>query len=90
MLPSKLFEYAASGKPLLAGVKGTAAIFVRDNIDNSAVFPPCDADGCLKALETLRLGNTPRHSFCESYQRSYITDKMTEDIIDLCRNPLEK
>lgn len=90
VLPSKLFEYAASGKPLLAGVKGTAATFVRDNIDNSAVFPPCDADGCLKALETLRLGNTPRHSFCESYQRSYITDKMTEDIIDLCRNPLEK
>jgi len=83
VLPSKLFEYAASGKPVLAGVKGVAATFVRDNIENSAVFPPCDTDGFLKALETLHIENTPRRSFCKQYQRSYITDKMTDDILAL-------
>ncbi len=90
VLPSKLFEYSASGRPVLAGVKGVAATFVRDNIENSAVFPPCDADGFLKALETLCLENTSRHSFCEQYQRSYIADKMTDDILTLDCNYLVK
>lgn len=90
VLPSKLFEYAASGKPLLAGVKGVAATFIRENIENSAIFSPCDADGFLKGLEILRLEKTPRHSFCEQYQRSYITDKMTDDILALACNPHEK
>lgn len=90
VIPSKLFEYAASGKPVLAGVKGLLETFVRENIENSAVFPPCDADGFLKALETLSLENTPRHSFCEQYQRSNIMDKMTDDILTLDRNSLVK
>ncbi len=40
VLPSKLFEYAALGKPVLAGVAGYAAQFVREEIDNAAVFSP--------------------------------------------------
>ena len=83
VIPSKLFEYAASEKPILAGAQGVAATFIRDNIENAAIFPPCNADGFFKALETLRLENTPRRDFCERYQRSYITGEMVADILGL-------
>jgi len=83
VIPSKLFEYAASEKPILAGVQGVTATFIRDNIENAAIFLPCNADGFFKALETLRLENTPRRDFCERYQRSYITGEMVADILGL-------
>jgi len=83
VLPSKLFEYAASGKPVLAGVRGQAATFLRDNVENTAIFPPCDADGFFEALDTLRLENTPRGDFCDCYQRTRITDEMVADMLSL-------
>ena len=51
VLPSKLFEYAALGKPVLAGVAGFAARFVREEISNAAVFPPCDVAGAVRAFD---------------------------------------
>ena len=44
VLPSKIFEYAATGKPILAGIAGYAAEFVEHEIDNSAVVPPCEVE----------------------------------------------
>src|SRR5690606_26666824 len=44
VLPSKVFEYAATGKPIVAGVPGYAAEFVNAEIANAAVFAPHDAD----------------------------------------------
>ena len=38
VLPSKLFEYAATGKPILAGVSGYAAKFIDENIVGCEVF----------------------------------------------------
>ena len=32
VLPSKIFEYAATGKPILAGVSGYSADFIRNNL----------------------------------------------------------
>ncbi|HIB84975.1 MAG TPA: glycosyltransferase WbuB, partial [Chromatiaceae bacterium] len=52
VLPSKLFEYAASGKPILAGVSGYAAEFILEEISNSAIFPPCNAEAAAKAILT--------------------------------------
>ena len=40
VLPSKIFEYAATGKPIWAGVAGYAAEFITSKIENSAVFFP--------------------------------------------------
>src|SRR5690606_27256522 len=51
VLPSKLFEYAATGKKLLAGIGGYAADFARTEIPDAEVFTPCDAEGMSAALE---------------------------------------
>ena len=86
VLPSKLFEYAATGKPILAGVAGQAAEFLRDNVENAAVFAPCDKDELVKALDRLRLENIPRTAFVERYRRTNITEQMAEDILALGRD----
>lgn len=53
VLPSKLFEYAALGKPIWAGIAGYAADFVKENISNVAVFSPCNADEAVESFGRL-------------------------------------
>jgi len=81
VLPSKLFEYGALGKPVWAGVAGYAAEFVRTQIDNAAVFRPCDADGALRALAELQLRTTPRPAFIERFGRRAITRRLASDVL---------
>jgi glycosyltransferase involved in cell wall biosynthesis len=83
VLPSKLFEYAATGRPIIAGVEGQAATFIQENIDNAAIFPPCNVDGFFDALEELNFENTPRLLFCERYQRARITNEMATEMLAL-------
>jgi glycosyltransferase involved in cell wall biosynthesis len=83
VLPSKLFEYAALGKPVLAGVAGYAARFVRDEICNAAVFPPGDAQSGVKAFESLELVTTPRPDFLAKYARANIVRAMADDVLTL-------
>jgi len=85
VLPSKLFEYAALGKPVLAGVAGYAARFVREEISNAAVFTPCDARAAVAALGTLRLEDRPRPEFVAKYARSRIALAMADDVLALGR-----
>jgi glycosyltransferase involved in cell wall biosynthesis len=80
VLPSKVFEYAALGKPIWAGVAGFAADFLRAEVSNAAVFPPCDSAAALRALETLRVEWTPREDFVRQYARRDIMRRMTADI----------
>ena len=87
VLPSKVFEYGATGKPVLAGVAGYAGAFVRENVRNSAVFSPCDAEGLVGALKTLKLETAPRHEFVERFARTAIIERMAEDILDLAEAP---
>ncbi len=81
VLPSKVFEYAATGKPILAGVGGHAAHFLRSEVANSQVFPPCDAAAGLAALGELVLGFTDRSAFIQMYSRDVISKRMADDIL---------
>lgn len=85
VLPSKLFEYAATGKPILAGVAGHAADFLRREVPGAAVFDPCDVDGMTAAFESLSNGETKiqRPEFREAYARRAIMDRMAADVIDM-------
>jgi glycosyltransferase involved in cell wall biosynthesis len=83
VLPSKLFEYAATGKPIWAGVAGYSADLVSDEISNSAVFNPCDVDGAIKAFERLSLAQASRLEFVARYSRSRIMKKMANDVLEL-------
>ena len=83
VLPSKIFEYAALGKPILAGVAGYAAAFLQTEVSNAAVFMPCDLAGGAEALRRLTLETTPRPEFVKSYARSSIAQEMAYDFLSV-------
>jgi len=81
VIPSKLFEYAATGKPILAGVGGFCARFISEEIGSAAVFHPCDVGGGVEALNLLDLGLTPRATFMAKYDRAGIMSAMARRIL---------
>lgn len=81
VLPSKLFEYGALGKPIWAGVAGYAAEFVTENLSNAAVFMPCDLDDAMKSFENLEMVTQPRGEFVEKFTRANIMKKMATNVI---------
>ena len=83
VLPSKIFEYAATGKPILAGVSGFSAEFLNTYVKNSAVFEPCNLNQAINSLKLLELGYTKRNSFIQEFSRSKIMKEMVESIISV-------
>lgn len=83
VLPSKLFEYGALGKPIWAGVAGYAANFVRENLDNAEVFSPCADAEALEAFNKLDIRDKPREQFVAQFSRRVIMDEMARDIVAL-------
>ncbi|MBD2704793.1 glycosyltransferase family 4 protein [Spirosoma sp. BT702] len=78
VLPSKLFEYGATDKPILAGVTGYAASFMNQHIPNSLLFKPGDV-----ASLVCQLRNTPyrtefRPEFIRRFQRRTICEAMAQ------------
>jgi len=80
VLPSKLFEYGATGKPILAGVSGYPADFVRGEIENAAVFDPCDVGGAIRALDSLELRTRARAEFLKRFTRGPIRRALAADV----------
>jgi glycosyltransferase involved in cell wall biosynthesis len=85
VLPSKLFEYAALGKPILAGVAGYAARFIHEEIGNAAVFAPCDVAAALVAFDSLQMTDRPRPQFVAKYARANIARAMADDMLILAQ-----
>ncbi|WGK60360.1 glycosyltransferase family 4 protein [Halopseudomonas sp. SMJS2] len=81
VLPSKLFEYGALGKPIWAGVAGHAATFVRSHLTNATVFAPCDAVAAVHAFDELDIVDAPREEFIAQFKRTAIMDAMAEDLV---------
>lgn len=85
VLPSKLFEYAALGKPVWAGAAGYAAEWITSEISNSAVFQPCDVNSAVRSFDTLTLADEPRPAFVAKYARANISRDMAADILAVAR-----
>jgi glycosyltransferase involved in cell wall biosynthesis len=81
VLPSKIFEYGALGKPLLAGVGGYAASFIASELDNAAVFAPGDTEAAVRAFESLELATRPRPRFVARHLRGRIARAMAQDVL---------
>lgn len=81
VLPSKIFEYAAMGKPIWAGISGFSAEFVRNEIENAGIFHPGDVDAALQALDRLVIRDLPRAEFVAKYSRDAICRSMATDIL---------
>ncbi|MDR5862707.1 glycosyltransferase family 4 protein [Halomonas campisalis] len=83
VLPSKLFEYAATGRPIWAGLSGFPAGFVENEIDNAALFPPGDVEAALDALGRLEICFRPRLRFVARWRRDTIMQAMADDLMAL-------
>lgn len=83
VLPSKLFEYAATGKPILAGVAGEAAAFIARHVEGAQVFAPGSLDGMTAALAALDAhpGPIDRTEFRTQFARRNIAQALARDII---------
>lgn len=83
VLPSKLFEYAATGKPIWAGVAGFAAKFIHDEISNAVTFKPKDTLQAINVLSLLTLQTTIRNELIIKYSRAKIMSAMAREICNL-------
>lgn len=83
VLPSKLFEYAATGKPILAGVAGYPRAFLQKWVPGVEIFDPCDAQAMAAAFRRLPKGLSCREEFVRRFARSRLARAMAEDILDL-------
>jgi hypothetical protein len=82
VLPSKLFEYAATGKPIWAGLTGYAQRFASHRINNISIFSPGDIESAVDAFERLNLEPVCRQHFVAEYSRTFIKQKMAQDIFE--------
>ncbi len=81
VLPSKLFEYAASNIPVIAGVAGHSAKFVEENIDNYILFKPCQVEDFVAKLKSSTYYTVEREEFKNKYSRKRITQNLVQSII---------
>ncbi|MEX1221493.1 MAG: glycosyltransferase family 4 protein [Idiomarina sp.] len=85
VLPSKIFEYAALGKPILAGVSGYAEYFLKENVSNCQVFEPSNDEQAADGFHKLEFKTSERSEFVENFARQKIMKEMANDIMDFVR-----
>lgn len=85
VLPSKIFEYAVFNKPIIAGVKGYARQFILDNLKDSIVFDPTDAEDLFRKLEAYRALVVSHEVFVRKFSRQNIMWEMAHSIISTFR-----
>lgn len=82
VMPSKMFEYGAFDKPIIAGVGGYAAQFVEKNIPNHILFKPTDVDEFVNQMRNYQLKFEHRESFIKNFSRKSIDKKLAASIVD--------
>jgi hypothetical protein len=80
-LPSKLFEYSVYNIPIVAGVKGYAATFIRQELPGCLVFNPGDYVTAAKEIETYKSEQIDRSAFIKKYARRTIMKQMVASIL---------
>ncbi|ADB40055.1 glycosyltransferase family 4 protein [Spirosoma linguale] len=87
VLPSKLFEYGATDKPIIAGVAGYAASFIREQLTNYIVFEPGNVDELVRQLHETPYFTQTRAEFRTKFQRSAISRDMAAEILKTAEQP---
>ncbi|MCX8500186.1 MAG: glycosyltransferase family 4 protein [Alphaproteobacteria bacterium] len=81
VIPSKIFEYAATGKPIVAGVAGISATILR-GVPGAVVFEPCNLEGGLKAIDltsrALHDYRGARAAFLARYDRGSLIARLAD------------
>jgi len=93
VLPSKIFEYAALGKPVVAGISGYSANFLQDNVSFAQIFHPGDVKGGIAAVEramAIEVDIDETNSFVEKYARESIMQEMATHFDKTMRQACQK
>lgn len=80
VLPSKLFEYGATDKPIIAGVAGYAASFTRDYLPNAILFNPGDVASLVRQLRETPYYTQYRTAFRQRFKRQTINAELAWQI----------
>ncbi len=86
VLPSKIFEYTALRKPIVAGLDGYSAKFLKDNTPYATIFNPGNVNQCvnsIKEAESLKINEDKINNFIEKYAREKIMKKMATHILSI-------
>ncbi|MXP30874.1 glycosyltransferase [Erythrobacter jejuensis] len=82
VLPSKIFEYGAMGKPILAGLNGVSAKLVQEELPYARVFEPCRPDQLVEAFDQLGpVDLAAVRTFREKFARTEIMNRMADDLV---------
>lgn len=85
VMPSKMFEYGAFDKPIIAGVGGYAAQFVEKNIPNHILFRPTDVNDFVSQIKNYQLKFERRDEFIKNFSRKSIDKKLAASIVGLLK-----
>jgi len=86
VLPSKIFEYGAYDKPIIAGVAGFASHFIQEHLENYILFAPGDAESFVSKIKSFEFKNQRRSEFISAFSRKNIMEKMADSIITTLNN----
>lgn len=78
VLPSKLFELASFPQPVIAGVGGFAANFVKNNIENSILFEPCNVTQFVSQMKKYEYQSFIRTNFINQFGRAEVNHEMAK------------
>lgn len=84
VLPSKIFEVGAIGKPIIAGVGGYAREFISEHLPDTLFFKPGDPASFAESLTTakgLETGELNREFFIKKFARKRINKELTHSIL---------
>ncbi|MGM0496750.1 MAG: glycosyltransferase family 4 protein, partial [Bacteroidota bacterium] len=86
VLPSKIFEYGAVEKPVIAGVSGYSAQFIKQNLPSWIVFEPTNLEDFKKEFEKEKNLLPDNTVFKQKFNRTNIMNKLVEKVIDTAKN----
>jgi glycosyltransferase involved in cell wall biosynthesis len=87
VLPSKIFEYAATYKPIIAGVNGYARFFLEQYLPDSLIFRPCDLEDFCEKYDRFKgiVDLQKRKDFITKFSRASIMAEMAKDFLEAAR-----
>lgn len=88
VLPSKIFEYGALGKPIVAGLSGYSANFIKDHLSYVNIFDPGNhesAYSCILKANTTKVPADVVANFVKHYSRATIMNHLAKHVLSIIR-----